>query len=104
MNELDNMLRFARMLGDETRQQIMKLLCCAELSVSDVVRELEASGQAVSQPTVSHHLAELRQAGLVSARRQGRQTFYTLNQEQVTVCCGQIMATFAPEIPLTSIE
>ena len=43
----------------------------------------------VSQPTVSHHLAILRDAGLVDIREEGKQTFYTLNQERVAVCCGQ---------------
>jgi hypothetical protein len=32
----------------------------------------------------------------VQVRQEGRQRFYTLNQEQVTVCCGQIVRVFAP--------
>jgi ArsR family transcriptional regulator len=51
----------------------------------------------VSQPTVSHHLAILREAGLVDVREEGKQTFYTLNQDRVAYCCGQLMVKFAPE-------
>ena len=51
----------------------------------------------LSQPTVSHHLAVLREAGLVNSRSEGKQTFYTLNQERVAFCCGQLMVKFAPE-------
>ena len=82
---------FARALADPTRQQIMRICCCEWLSVNDIV-----SKTSVAQPTVSHHLAILRQAGLVHVREQGRQTFYTLNQDKVASCCGQLMAVFAP--------
>jgi DNA-binding transcriptional ArsR family regulator len=83
---------FAKALADQTRQQIMRLCCCEWISVNDIVAQTK-----VAQPTVSHHLSILREAGLVKVRHSGRQTFYTLNQEAVIVCCGQLMATFAPE-------
>ncbi len=83
---------FAKALADATRQQIMRLCCCEWLSVNDIVAKTK-----VAQPTVSHHLAILRAAGLVKAREEGRQTFYTLDQDKVIVCCGQLMTAFAPE-------
>ncbi len=57
----------------------------------------------VSQPTVSHHLAILRDADLVSLRSAGRQTYYTLNQERIAVCCGQLLQVFAPESEVTEV-
>ena len=86
-------LEFAKAIADQTRQEIMRLLCCQWLPVGDVV---ERTG--VSQPTVSHHLAILREAGLVNTRREGKQIFYTLNQDAVAVCCGVLMQNFAPEL------
>ena len=86
-------ITFARALADETRQEIMQLCCCEWLSVKEIVDALR-----VTQPTVSHHLAVLREAGLVSARPQGRQTFYRLNQDRVAFCCDQMMARYAPDI------
>jgi ArsR family transcriptional regulator len=84
-------IAFAKVIADETRQQIMSMLCCQQLCVSDIVEKT-----AVSQPTVSHHLNILREAGLVSADRVGKQVFYTLNQEAVVSCCGQLVQNFAP--------
>lgn len=83
---------FAKAIADETRQKIMTECCCRWISVGDLASKLE-----VTQPTVSHHLAILRDAGLVNIREEGKQTFYTLNQENIAVCCGQIMLKFAPE-------
>jgi ArsR family transcriptional regulator len=83
---------FAKAISDDTRQKIMSVCCCCELSVNEIVDKLD-----VSQPTVSHHLAILRDAGLVNTREEGKQTFYTLNQERVAYCCGQLMIKFAPE-------
>jgi ArsR family transcriptional regulator, arsenate/arsenite/antimonite-responsive transcriptional repressor len=87
---------FAKALADETRQKIMTLCCCKWLSVTEIVEQLD-----VAQPTVSHHLAVLREAGLVEARPDGKQTFYTLNQDRVALCCGQLMEIFAPEDEVT---
>jgi ArsR family transcriptional regulator len=83
---------FAKAIADNTRQQIMRLLCCQWLCVSDVV---DQSG--VTQPTVSHHLAILREADLVHVKRDGKQVFYTLDQDKMAVCCGVLMQIFAPE-------
>ena len=83
---------FAKAIADETRQKIMTECCCCWVSVGDLAVKL-----GVTQPTVSHHLAILREAGLVNSREEGKQTFYTLNQENIAVCCGQIMLKFAPE-------
>lgn len=83
---------FAKAIADETRQKIMTECCCCWVAVGDLADRL-----GVTQPTVSHHLAILREAGLVNSRDEGKQTFYTLNQENIAVCCGQIMLKFAPE-------
>ncbi len=89
-------IEFAKAIADDTRQNIMQFCCCDWRSVSEIV---EHTG--VSQPTVSHHLAVLRDAGLVTIRPDGRQTFYMLNQQRMAVCCGQLMQTFAPESQAT---
>ncbi|MFN2189085.1 MAG: ArsR/SmtB family transcription factor [Candidatus Promineifilaceae bacterium] len=87
-----NSVTFAKAIADNTRQQIMRMLCCQWLCVSDIVDE---SG--VTQPTVSHHLAILREADLVLVERRGKQVFYTLDQDKVAICCGVLMESFAPE-------
>ncbi len=100
-----NSVLFAKAIADENRQRIMLLLCCNWLCVSDIVEQMDN----VSQPTVSHHLAVLREADLVYVRREGRQIYYSLNQDEVAVCCSRLMLNFAPErtpvadVPLTAV-
>ena len=83
---------FAKALADETRQKIMKVCCCQWKSVNEIVEHLN-----VTQPTVSHHLAILREAGLVNVREEGKQTFYQLNQKRLASCCTDLKLNFSPE-------
>lgn len=91
-----NPVLFAKAIADETRQKIMSECCCCWLSVNEIVEKV-----GFSQPTISHHLAILRDAGLVNIREEGKQTFYSLNQENIASCCGQLMMKFAPESSTT---
>ncbi len=95
MTAVDAVL-FAKAIADETRQKIMSLCCCTSLSVNEIVEKTH-----VTQPTVSHHLAILREAGLVNVREDGKQTFYSLNQDRIVACCGHLMIKFAPETKTT---
>lgn len=65
-------------LSDETRLEILGLLAGAgaELCVCDI-----ESHFALSQPTISHHLKVLREAGLVTAERRGTWAYYSLSRE-----------------------
>lgn len=97
---------FAKALADETRQEIMQNLCCAWLSVNELVEKMDGK---VNQPTVSHHLKKLEEAELVLIRQEGRQRFYSLNQDMVNMCCGRLITSFAPDhaartIPLEDIR
>ena len=84
-------VEFAKALADETRQKIMALCCCEVVSVNDLVEQLD-----VAQPTVSHHLKILKEAGLVKSERRGKQVLYTLNQERLAQGCCQVAEDFAP--------
>lgn len=97
MSTKANPVEFAKAIADETRQKIMGHCCCQWLSVTEIVEKMDG----LSQPTISHHLAILRDAGLVNLRSEGKQTFYTLNQERVAFCCGQLMVKFAPQEKVT---
>ena len=84
-------VEFAKALADETRQKIMALCCCVWISVNDIVSKLD-----VAQPTVSHHLKILKNAGLVRSERRGKQILYTLNQQRLAQGCCQVADDFAP--------
>ena len=66
-------------LGDETRLRIMGLLIDGkELCVCDIMAALD-----LPQSTVSRHLSNLRNAGLVNDRRQGIWMNYKINQREI---------------------
>jgi ArsR family transcriptional regulator, lead/cadmium/zinc/bismuth-responsive transcriptional repressor len=84
----------ARALGDPTRLTIATaLLTGGELCVCDMAWVV---GQA--QNLVSHHLRQLKAAGLVTARRQGRLVMYQLTEQ------GRVLtaAVVAPPVPATT--
>jgi len=66
-------LRF-RALGDETRLRLLETLATGERCVSDL---MDALG--LGQSLVSHHLRALREAGLVTVRRDGRRIHYAIS-------------------------
>ena len=63
-----------RALADDTRREILSLLSVSRRPVAD----LAAQFPGISRPAVSKHLRILRQAGLVSERRDGRRRLYQL--------------------------
>lgn len=68
-----------RALSDPTRRAVFERLAEAELSVSAL-----KAGFAISQPAISQHLSVLKQAGLVSERREGRNVHYRAAPEGLT--------------------
>jgi len=89
---LGKSVEFAKAIADSTRQKIMRFCCCEWRSVNEV-----ADHMGVTQPTVSHHLAILRDAGLVEIHHRGKQTFYRLDQGKIETCCGELTRSFAPK-------
>ena len=85
-------VEFAKALADETRQKIMALCCGEWVSVNDIVSKLD-----VAQPTVSHPLKILKNAGLVKSERRGKQVMYTIDQERLARGCCQVAEDFAPQ-------
>ena len=68
-----------RALADPTRLEIVnRLACCDECCVCDLNAAFD-----LAQPTISHHLKVLRDAGLVSATRRGTWAYYRLEQDAV---------------------
>ena len=77
--------RFLHALADPTRRAILRLLkekgCCSiGKAVGLCACDIEARIQR-SQPTVSHHMAILTQAGLVQAEKYGTWMWYRRNEK-----------------------
>src|SRR5690606_18588065 len=65
-------------LGDPSRVQIVWALSKGELCVNDLVDLME-----MSQPAVSHHLRTLRDLRLVQVRKDGRTSYYSLDDQHI---------------------
>lgn len=69
------LLRVFKLLADETRLLILvRLIQAGEQHVRSLCEHLQQG-----QPAVSHHLALLRQAGLIACRRSGKHNYYRLS-------------------------
>jgi DNA-binding transcriptional ArsR family regulator len=73
-------LRF-RALGDETRLRILEHLVAGERSVSEIMTLVD-----IGQSLASHHVRILREAGLVTARRDGRWIHYGIAEPALAAC------------------
>ena len=60
-----------KQLSDPTRVRIFWILCHCEECVINLSAMME-----MSSPAVSHHLKQLRAAGLISSRREGKEVYY----------------------------
>ncbi|TDO54019.1 DNA-binding transcriptional ArsR family regulator [Kribbella sp. VKM Ac-2571] len=74
------------------RLHLVALASCGEYDVGTLAAQV-----GVSVPTASQHLAKLRLAGLVSARREGRRQFYTVQDPHVIALVEQIFQHVAPD-------
>ena len=66
--------RIFKALADPSRRAIFEALSRGEAAVKDITARFS-----ISQPAVSQHLAVLRSAGLVTARREGRRVYYSVD-------------------------
>ncbi len=75
-DDLRELRRIYKILADVNRLRLLRLLADGPATVTELVDRV-----GLSQPLVSWHLAKLREAGLVRARRQGRVTLHTIVPE-----------------------
>ena len=76
--QADQLAAIFRALADPTRVQMLHLLKAATepICVCDFVAAFD-----LGQPTVSHHLAKLKEAGFVTSFKQGVWSFYSLRRD-----------------------
>lgn len=75
---MDELIKIFKALSEETRLRIIKLLEGGELCVCDIVAALD-----LIQPKISFHLNALKEAGFIKDRKQGRWTYYKLNDSDM---------------------
>lgn len=82
---IDSVARRFRVLGEPQRLRILQILEKAPKNVSDV-----AQGLGASQPNISRHLRALFEAGLITRRRSGTSTVYSVSDPLVFRLCGLV--------------
>src|SRR5215831_13655340 len=85
--DADALLGFFKALADQTRLRIAGLLAREPRSGEQLASLLD-----IRPATVSHHLAKLAEAGLVSSRTEGHSKFYSLRLDAVRATAGQLLA------------
>ena len=74
--EADDLATMLKVLADPARIRILSMLATAadgEVCVCDLTAPLE-----LSQPTVSHHMKQLREAGFIASERRGKWVYHRL--------------------------
>lgn len=83
---VQDMAGMFKMLADPTRLKIINALMLSEMCVCDLT---ELMG--MSQSAVSHQLAALRKNRLIKFRRDGKQIFYSLDDEHISLLFNQCL-------------
>lgn len=92
-----SIVKYLRLLADETRLRLLLLLQKEELSVLEL-QEILGMGQS----RISGHLAHLREAGLVHDRRAGKNIYYALTRHVAERELDPILAATSKEMPEAS--
>ena len=77
---LDDIANLFKVLGDKTRTKILSVIEKQELNVSSIS---ELVGLPIS--AISHQLRVLRQAKLIKGRKDGKEVYYSLDDEHVSL-------------------
>lgn len=75
-------------LSDEKRINILSMLSQNELCACRILEEFD-----ITQPTLSHHMKVLCGCGLVKARKEGKWSYYTVNEQCVEEIIGFLKKT-----------
>ncbi|WP_165071539.1 autorepressor SdpR family transcription factor [Paludisphaera rhizosphaerae] len=81
-------------LADPSRRRILQLLSRGEMTAGELATHFD-----VSKPSMSHHFAVLKDADLVTTRRDGQQIYYALNTTVVQDVMARIWDLFGGEQP-----
>lgn len=84
---IDELARIFKLIGDHTRIRIISLLAHQE----EICVNCIAQALGMTQSAISHQLRLLREAGLVKFVKDGKEVFYSLDDEHVITLFAQAM-------------
>ena len=81
-NKVDNIYidnaKLFKALSDANRLYILDMLSCGELCACKILEKLS-----ITQPTLSHHMKILSEAGFVTVRQDSKWSYYSLNLDAI---------------------
>ncbi|HSZ51672.1 MAG TPA: metalloregulator ArsR/SmtB family transcription factor [Caulobacteraceae bacterium] len=93
----ETLLAFFKALAHESRLRIVGLLAQKEHSVQELAALLD-----LKEPTVSHHLAILKEQGLVMVRAEGTTRWHRLDTAALETLSRRVLETQEPTAPLAA--
>ena len=81
-------------MADPTRRRILRLLSGGEMSAGELTKHFD-----ISAPSMSHHFTVLKNADLVSSRKEGQQVIYVLNTTVVQDIVAVMLDMFSGKEP-----
>ena len=94
----DRFIEILSVLSEGVRFRIVSLIASrGELAAKDILEEFD-----FTQPTLSHHMACLTEAGIVDVKRKGRFAYYSVNKETIDLISSGISALKNPSKNTTS--
>ena len=78
LEQIEAVSSFYKIVGDITRCKILFALQSGEMCVCDIANVLS-----MSKSSVSHQLAKLRENGVVKYRKEGKEVYYSLDDEHI---------------------
>jgi ArsR family transcriptional regulator len=87
---------YFRALADPVRLEVLALIASrpVPICVCDIVARFE-----LSQPTISHHLKVLREAGLVRSARRGKWAYYSVDPQGAAAARSALDTVFPESVP-----
>ena len=84
--------KILKAISDPKRLRIVDMLSCGELCACKILEAFR-----ITQPTLSHDMRVLIEAGIVNDRREGKNIFYSLDQERFAAFQNTLREIAAPK-------
>lgn len=84
-----DMARKLKALSDPKRIKIVDMLSCGEICACEILAYFN-----ITQPTLSHDMKVLLDAGIVSSRKEGKNTYYRLQEDNLTELVQRLQQIF----------
>ena len=86
-------------ISDPKRLQIIDMLSCGELCACKILEAFQ-----ITQPTLSHDMKVLLEAGIVTDRREGKNIYYSLHQERLAAFSHTLQHILTPKVNCVCVQ